>query len=182
MNDSACNTTDRVNSLNEIGGGKVPQVYKNNDEIKRKLRGLKKLEMKVRLNSLELNSKKSFRNSKNIELVWDKFFDLKGESTKAVKYTINQLSLMTKVEFKDVINDYFYHVYYWCYKESGFIDNYIVDSEILTQLGLPIIETSEIKKKFRELAKIYHPDNGGDSDKFNTLMKQYRDSKKLKSD
>ncbi len=85
---------------------------------------------------------------------------------------------MTKEEFKDVINEYFYHVYYWCYKESGFIDNYIVDSEILTQLGLPITDTSEIKKKFRELAKIYHPDNGGDSDKFNALMEEYRNSNK----
>ena len=154
----------------------MPQAYKNDDEIKRKLREIKKLEMKVRLNSLELqiNSKKSFRDSPNIKLVWDKFFDLKGESTKAVKYTINQLALMTKDEFKDVINEYFYHVYYWCYKESGFIDNYIVDSEILTQLGLPITDTSELKKKFRELAKIYHPDNGGDSDKFNALMEEYR--------
>lgn len=158
----------------------MPQVYRNNDEIKRKLRELKKLEMKVRLNSLELqiNSKKSFRNSKNIELVWDKFFDLKGESTKVVKYTINQLSLMTKDEFKEVINEYFYHVYYWCYKESGLTDKYIVDTEILTQLGLPITETSEIKKKFRELAKIYHPDNGGDSDTFNVLMDEYRKSNK----
>lgn len=158
----------------------MPQAYKNDDEIKRKLRELKKLEMKVRLNSLELqiNSKKSFRDSPNIKLVWDNFFDLKGESTKAVKYTINQLSLMTKEEFKDVINEYFYHVYYWCYKESGFIDNYIVDSEILTQLGLPITDTSEIKKKFRELAKIYHPDNGGDGNKFNALMEEYRNSNK----
>ena len=158
----------------------MPQVYRNNDEIKRKLRELKKLEMKVRLNSLELqiNSKKSFRNSKNIELVWDKFFDLKGESTKVVKYTINQLSLMTKDEFKEVINEYFYHVYYWCYKESGLTDRYIVDSEILIQMGLPIIDTSEIKKKFRELAKIYHPDNGGDSDTFNALMDEYRKSNK----
>lgn len=158
----------------------MPQVYKNNDEIKRKLRELKKLEMKVRLNSLglQINSKKSLRDSKNIDLVWDKFFDLKEESTKVVKYTINQLALMTKYEFKDVINEYFYHVYYWCYKESGLIDKFIVDSEILTQLGLPITDTSEIKKKFRELAKIYHPDNGGDSDKFNALMAEYRNSNK----
>lgn len=157
----------------------MPQTYKNEDEIKRKLRELKKLEMKVRLSSLEsqISSKKSFRDSKNIELVWDKFFDLKVESTKSVKYTINQLALMSKDEFKDVINEYFYHVYYWCYKESGLADKYIFDSKILTQMGLPLTDTSEIKKKFRELAKIYHPDNGGDIDKFNALMKEYRDSK-----
>nr|WP_294489287.1 hypothetical protein [uncultured Anaerosporobacter sp.] len=83
----------------------MPRAYKNDDEIKRKLRELKKIEMKVRLNSLELqvNSKKSFRESQNIKLVWDKFFDLKGESTKAVKYTINQLALRLKMSSRTLL-------------------------------------------------------------------------------
>ena len=57
------------------------------DEIKRKLRELKKLEMKIRSTNIDLqkNSKKSLREFVNTELIWNKFFDLKNETTKDVK-------------------------------------------------------------------------------------------------
>ena len=162
------------------GGGKVPQDNCKYDEIKRKLRELKKLEMKLRSSNFDLqkNSKNSLREAENTELVWNKFFDLKNETAKNVKYSIMELSEMTKDEFKDVITEYFYYVYYCFYKESGLIDYSTIDAEILTQLGLPIYaDNTEIKRKFRELAKTYHPDNGGDSAKFIEIMEQYKNFK-----
>lgn len=58
-------------------------------------------------------------------------------------------------------------------KKSGLTVYSIIDTEILTQLGLPIYaDNVEIKKKFRELAKTYHSDNGGDSAKFIEIMEQ----------
>lgn len=42
-------------------------------------------------------------------------------------------------------------------------------------MGLPPdATTGTIKSKFRELAKKYHPDLGGDSGKFIELMNTYR--------
>jgi len=160
---------------------KVSQDSYKYDEIKRKLRELKKLEMKIRSNNfdfLQKNSKKALREFDITELAWNKFFDLKNETTQDVKYSIMELSLMTKDEFKNVINEYFYYVYYCCYKESGLTDYTTMNTEILSQLGLPMYaDDDEIKRKFRELAKTYHPDNGGDSAKFIEIMEQYRSLK-----
>ncbi|WP_455717462.1 J domain-containing protein [Anaerosporobacter sp.] len=155
----------------------MPQDNSKYDEIKRKLRELKKLEMKIRSTNFDLqkNNKKSLCKFENTELVWNKFFDLKNETTKNVKYSIMELSEMTKDEFKDVISEYFYYVYYSCYKESALSDYSIIDTENLIQLGLPIYaDNTEIKRKFRELAKTYHPDNGGDSAKFIEIMEKYK--------
>ena len=85
---------------------------------------------------------------------------------------------MTKDEFKDVISEYFYYVYFSCYKENELQDYSIIDTEILMQLGLPIYaDDVEIKRKFREFAKTYHPDNGGDSSKFIEIMEKYKNFK-----
>lgn len=155
----------------------MPQDKSKYDDIKRKLRELKKLEMKIRSTNFDLqkNSKKSFREFENTELVWNKFFDLKNETTKNVKCSIMELSKMTKDEFKDVISEYFYYVFYSSYKESDLSDYSIIDTEILIQLGLPIYaDNADIKRRFREFAKTYHPDNGGDSDKFIEMMEKYK--------
>lgn len=155
---------------------KMSQVHKNYDEIKRKIRKLKKLEMKIRYQSMNYQDSNHviLGNSKGIGLVWDEFFDLHKECAKKVKYPINRLALMNKDEIKDVISEYFYIVYYRFYKENGITDVHLYDPEILTQMGLPInADSSEIKKKFRELAKKYHPDTGGDSTKFIELMENY---------
>ncbi|HEY8420442.1 MAG TPA: J domain-containing protein [Thermoclostridium sp.] len=46
---------------------------------------------------------------------------------------------------------------------------------MLKQFGLPYdADMDAIKKRFRELAKKYHPDTGGDSTKFIELMEAYK--------
>lgn len=135
--------------------------------------------MKIRSINFDLqkNSKKSLREFENAELVWNKFFDLKSGTSKDLKYSIMELSEMTKDEFKDVISEYFYYVYYF-YKESELSDYSKIDIELLTQLGLSIYaDNAEIKRKFRELAKTFHPDNGGDSAKFIEIMEKYKNFK-----
>ena len=141
------------------GGDKVDQ-YNKYDDIKRKLRELKKLEMKIRSFSVDvLNHKNNVREFENTQLIWNQFFCLKDEISKKVKYSISDLSSMTKDTFKDIINEYLSHVYYCYYKESGFTDDV------------------DIKRKFRELIKIYHPDNGGDTTKFIEMMEHYKNNK-----
>lgn len=152
----------------------MAQLHKmHSDDIKRTLRKLKKLELKLRYNYSHDRSTASSKAG-SIELVWNKFFDLKDICTSAVKYSFSQLSQMTKEEVKEIINEYFYHVYYWCCKENQTPDNTLIDPELLNQLGLPAyVDAEDIKRRFRELAKIYHPDNGGDNERFIDLIEKY---------
>jgi len=148
-------------------------------EIKRKLRKLKKLEVKIRFNNFTSPKNAHISSSylKNKNLVWDSFFNLKENSNKKATYSIDQLTKMSKEEFKDVIIEYFYNVYYVYNKENGITyDHSLIDIETLRQLGLPIYaDSDEIKSKFRELAKKYHPDNGGDSSKFIEVIEKYNE-------
>lgn len=159
-----------------MGGGKMSRLYNKDDDMKQKLRKLKKLEIKIRSNIFDSYEKEriSLNQLENENLVWNTFFNLKPKSAKTVKYSMENLLSMSKDEFKDVISEYFYYVYYHCYKERGLASNPIIDEDILIQLGLPIYADSlEIKRRFRELAKIYHPDNGGDGSKFIELIETF---------
>lgn len=160
----------------------MPKHYKSSDEIKHKLREIKKIEIKIRSDN---NNIHNYNFGKNVhiasashkrkrELVWNKFFDLKDSSNKNARYTLKDLSLMTKEEFTDVIEEYFYHVYYWYYKERGIADNSFIDIDILTELGLPMDSSyDDVIRTFREQVKTYHPDNGGDVGKFLEIMESY---------
>lgn len=83
-------------------------------EIKRKLRKLKKLEVKIRFNNFTSTKKPYISSSylKSKDLVWDSFFDLRENSKKKATYSIDQLTKMSKEELKDIIIEFFYNVYY----------------------------------------------------------------------
>lgn len=136
-------------------------------QLKKKLRQLKKAETQIRFKNLDVNRHKKY--------VWDKYFSTKNEEDTSVKYSMNSLCNMTHEELKTIFDEYFYQVYYEYYKENGISDEEVQDGTLLTYLGLPIGSSKEeIKSRFRELAKKYHPDLGGDSDKFIELMEQYK--------
>ena len=124
------------------------------DETKRKLRKLKGLEQKIRRG-----------RAAGAALVWDGFF--------TVKYPIKIVAAMDRATYKKVIEEYFYHVYYrFCAEnKTGAAFN---DPEALARLGLPYdAGAEEIRRRFRELAKLYHPDAGGDAGDFIELKESY---------
>lgn len=145
--------------------------------MKRKIRELKKLEIKLReKNNHSNNDGSKHVNIQNSDLIWNKYFN---EKSKESKYNIQELLRMSKEEFKDVITEYFYYLYHSLYQESGLADESYIDIELLTSLGLPIYtDYNELKRKFRELAKKNHPDNGGDRQKFIELMEQFKNIRK----
>jgi DnaJ-domain-containing protein 1 len=136
------------------------------DQLKRKLRELKKLEIKVRFKGQLL--------SQNRRLIWDAFFSTKAEDQASVKYPIARLLGLDHQGMKEVFEEYFYRIYFQSWQESGLTTADVYNPELLSLLGLPpYAEAREIKSRFRELAKKYHPDLGGDSDRFIELMSIY---------
>jgi hypothetical protein len=136
-------------------------------ELKRKLRQLKKLEAKIRFKNLQLKQHEQY--------VWNEYFSTKDENDGFVKYNMKTLLDMNHEKLKEVFDEYFYEVYFQYYKENGITAKGMYDSTLLSLLGLPLDSSIEtIKSKFRELAKKYHPDLGGDSRKFIELMDTYK--------
>lgn len=134
-------------------------------ELKRKLRQLKKFETQIRFKNLTHQE----------QYIWNEYFSTKDENDAFVKYNMKNLYDMDHEKLKEVFDEYFYHVYFQFYKENGITAEGMYDIELLSNLGLPLDSSLEtIKSKFRELAKKYHPDLGGDSSKFIELVKTYK--------
>lgn len=137
------------------------------DDLKRKLRGLKKLETQIRFKNLQTTQHKHY--------VWNEYFSTNDEKDGSVKYNMKSLLEMEHEKLKEVFDEYFYQVYFQYYKENGIATEGMYDVTLLSSLGLPADASIEtIKSKFRELAKKYHPDLGGDGDKFIELVKNFK--------
>lgn len=141
----------------------------NINQLKRKLRELKKIEVNIRCNSSPTTK----------TLVWNKYFSTKDEYDNNVKYNLNTLKAIDHNSRKEVFEEYFYEVYFQKLKEDGITYINIYDPNLLCIIGLsPTANIDDIKKRFKELAKKYHPDLGGDNSKmielldiYNTLLK-----------
>lgn len=137
------------------------------DELKKKLRSMKKLETAIRFGNKTLTGREKF--------VWDKFFNTKITADTSVKYNMLQLLSMDRERIKEVFDEFFYHVYFQYYSENGITLKDLYDPNLLSMLGLSQGATMEdIKKRFRELALKYHPDKGGDSEKFIEILDAYK--------
>lgn len=136
------------------------------DEIKRKVRKLKKLEARIRFNGVNQSGK---------NLIWDLFFELNGKSNSRAKYSLYVLASMSQEEYSNVIDEYISMIYSELYKEYQTGEVGVYSPVILSRLDLPLnADETTIKKRFRELAKKYHPDTGGNAEKFIELMDDYK--------
>lgn len=158
-------------------------------EIKRKLRDLKKLELKIRFGDTfhAANIKGvSLERPPGIPLIWDGFFEvndkpvrgeaaLSGAGKGKARYSLGEIAAMSREEYRNVIDEFFFNVYYKYYTENGITGARLYDPEILGRMGLPADAGAEdVKRRFRELAKKYHPDVGGNETVFIELMENYR--------
>jgi hypothetical protein len=133
--------------------------------LKHKLRQLRKLEKTIRF--------KGKTNVTGRKLVWDVYFSTKPGNAN-VKYPLPQLVAMSEAEYKRVIEEYFFRIYYQSYKEDGLSIGDVYEPQLLELLGLPPhAGYLDVKKRFRELAMQYHPDHGGDANKFIELIGVY---------
>ena len=136
------------------------------DEIKHKLRKLKRLEIDQRFNG---------KLPQHRSLIWEKYFDLREKGNSKSKYSIKDLAAMTRDEYKGVVDEYLSFLYNDIYITtcSQGITRY--DREALIELDLPYnADERDVKRRFHELVKVHHPDVGGDKTRFLELMKVYR--------
>ncbi|HWQ57806.1 MAG TPA: J domain-containing protein, partial [Clostridia bacterium] len=96
--------------------------------IRKKLRELKKLEIRLRFNGEAPPGR---------ALVWDGFFG-RGKDGRAAKYPIETLASMERETFKRVVEEYFALVYYELYRECGIARAAgAYDPKLLARFGLP---------------------------------------------
>jgi len=148
----------------------------NRDQLKRKLKQLRQTEIAIR-----------FKNrpapAGNDGLVWGEFFSAKpagAGASRPVRYTLEALEQMDREQLSEIFRDYVCFVYFQYYKEMGipFESGRGYDPHLLALLGLPPLATGEdVRKRFRELARKYHPDTGGDQGQFIALMEVYNQLK-----
>jgi DnaJ-domain-containing protein 1 len=135
-------------------------------QLKHRLRQMKRLEIKIRFKGSPVPPGRT--------LVWDEFFSTRAEQDPRVKYPLDLLLQMGRDERKEVFGEYFYRVYFQNFREHGLTPADVYDPALLSLLGLPPhAGFQEIKQRFRELAKKYHPDLGGDSAQFINLVEIY---------
>lgn len=135
-------------------------------QLKRKLRHLKQLEMTFRFGREP--------SSNHPPLVWDVFFSTRTPDSTTVKYPLSRLILMEHDELKAVIDEYFLRVYSQSTQDQDATRADVYDPELLAQLGLPPhAGMADIIHCFRALAKQYHPDYGGESERFIELVAAY---------
>ncbi len=143
--------------------------------IKKKLRDLKKQEMRIRFPYADHNSSPVVKEYVRNNLVWNQFFISQEKTNNSTRYSLEMLAAIDKEEFKKVIDEFFYAVYYRYYIENGIVAADLYDPCILSDLGLsPDAGSDEIRKRFRELSKKYHPDKGGDAGDFIKLVDDYK--------
>ena len=146
----------------------------NEKELKQKIRKLKRLELKIRYGFSEefISMSSSAEKIDKLPLVWKDFFDLGNSGSSKARYRFDELKMLDKDSLKRVFGEFWFFVYYRIYHDNGRIYSQEPEPELLDFLGLPYdAEQASLKKRFRELCKLYHPDEGGDHYKFIELMK-----------
>ena len=136
--------------------------------LRRKLRQLKEVELIVRYGTA-----KTDKEEQRAGLIWNTFF--KGRGGRKAKYPFELLLIMNNEGRRRVFADYLYTVYTEVYKEKGMLFPSGIDYQALFDFDLPANATNEdIKRRFRELAKIAHPDHGGSNEAMVALLEQYK--------
>ncbi len=146
------------------------------DEVKRRIRRLKQAERKIRSFSAAAGG----TGGSARDMVWDRFFDLSGAGKGKAAHSLQDLAAMDRVRYRETVDEFFACVYYEWYKENGIGSlQGVYDPALLAEFGLgAAADEGDIKRRFRELAKRFHPDTGGDAPQFAGMMEIYRRLKK----
>lgn len=131
------------------------------NELKRKLRHLKRLELKLRFAGNAPNQDR---------LIWGQFFSVQPTELKC-KYPFTALAEDNEYR-RRAFEDFITTLYSQYFRERGMLDT--SDPLTLAEFDLPpFASLKELKARFRELVKKNHPDLGGDHHRMVELLRQY---------
>ncbi len=134
-------------------------------ELKRKLRRLKKEEVRIRAKGVRVSEDR---------LLFCRFFDVKDAHGANAGYSMELLAVMDHKTRKGIFDDFPLEVYVTWLRDNHLSLESLYNPKILKCLGLPYDSNEkDIKKRFRHLVKKAHPDAGGDTDTFVWLKDQY---------
>ena len=135
-------------------------------DLVQKLRSLKKQEKRIRFGHDPMPT--------HAVLEWNSFFADKPGPALGARHSFDALLDLDAAERKAVFEEFFYRVYLRFFEENGLFLDDIQDPTLLDLFGLPPGATpTQIKSRFREMAKQCHPDCGGDAAKMRELLDAY---------
>ena len=149
----------------------IQDIMQSREQLKHKLKALRQAEIAIRFKQRDIEIRPGDPRTR---LIWSEFFALKPNARSNSRYSLDELAKLDHAQIKQIFADYFAFVYFQYYQENGlsFEDSY--DPRLLAQMGLPPqAGPDEVKRRFRDLAKKYHPDVGGDSQRFIELVDVY---------
>src|SRR5690554_3048309 len=98
------------------------------DQLKRKLRQMKKIEKRIRFSYEPSPASKKY--------VWDDYFSTKSLNELTVKYPLWKLIKLDEQELEETFEEYFYSVYFQHCKENGLSIDDVYDVDILSVFRL----------------------------------------------
>ncbi len=106
--------------------------------------------------------------------VWDEFFSDDPGSSKKVRYPFGILNILDRESRKKIFQEYLYTVYLRKAGMNRLSAGSLQDPKALAVFGLPAgASLSDIKRVFREMAKRFHPDSGGDPEEMIRILDAY---------
>lgn len=136
------------------------------DEVKHKLRRLRRLEHQLRFGQVTGQPQ-----DRRAALVFDQYFDLNDVPKGTARYPLDLLAVVDAGTLREIIEQYMADVYLRIYgiapDQGG-----AFDPKLLAKIGLNgDADIEDVKRRFRKLAKEYHPDTGGDAELFMDLKR-----------
>lgn len=131
--------------------------------LRKKLENLRRLELSLSHHGATFPAQ---------NLIWSRFFSMARKDR--VRYPLSFIALLDHAGRKEIFEEFLYDVFLHYFQGPSTCIDGLLDPSVLDYFGLPLdASCADVKRKFKELAKLYHPDRGGSHEKMTELLDVY---------